>query len=219
MVEIYQIDEDLYAIDLDLLQRRKTSAAYVLLADGISIIETGVPASAPHILEGLVALGIPRQEVRRILETPGHAPHHLCFYDEGSRRLFAGEAMGLYYEEIDLLIPAVAPPDFNLEAYLATLERIRGLGVELALLTQFGPSRRVGWLLTENAAQLRHGEQVIRRKLAEGKGARQIIVELQEENAPLKAHLDPAFIKFIFSAMTMGYLLYFEEKREKTKNV
>lgn len=300
MVEISQIDEDLYAIDLNLFQRRKMSAAYVLLADGASIIETGVPASASRILEGLDLLGIARQEVRRILvthvhldhaggagvlvrempwakvyvheagarhlidptvllrgtqqalgelyaffgetlplpeenvvgvregsidlgggkqlrilETPGHAPHHLCFYDEGSHRLFAGEAMGLYYEEISLVWAAVAPPDFNLEEYLATLDRIRGLRVDLALLTQFGPHRQVEWLLTENAVQLRRWEEVILGKLAEGKGARQIIAELQEENAHLRAHLEPAFINFIFSATTMGYLLYFEGEDKK----
>lgn len=301
MVEIYQIDEDLYAIDLYLFQRPRTSAAYLLLADGVSIIETGVPASASCILEGLDALGIARQEVRRILvthvhldhaggagvlvrempwakvyvheaaarhlidptvllrgtqqalgelyaffgetlplpeenvvgvkegsidlgsgkqlqilETPGHAPHHLCFYDEGSRRLFAGEALGTYYEDVSLLFVAVAPPAFDLKAYLATLERLRGLGVDLALLTQFGPSRRVEWLLNENVAQLSHWEGVIRGKLAAGKGARQIIAELQKENAHLRAHLEPAFIDFIFSAMTMGYLLYFEGK-DKTE--
>lgn len=59
----------------------------------------------------------------RVLYTPGHASHHLCFLLEGEGSLFAGDVVA------GLGTVVIAPPDGDMGDYLATLERLSGLGV------------------------------------------------------------------------------------------
>ncbi|HAF69809.1 TPA: hypothetical protein DCL37_00380 [Candidatus Acetothermia bacterium] len=71
------------------------------------------------------------------LESPGHAPHHLCFLEEKDGLLFTGDAAGLFYS--GRLVPATVPPSFDLEASLSTLKRLYSLHPSTLLYTHFGP--------------------------------------------------------------------------------
>ncbi len=73
----------------------------------------------------------------RAVETPGHAPHHLCYFLEGEGLLFTGDAAGLYLGGV--LVPTTVPPSFDLELSLRTLDRMEALGPRLLLYTHFGP--------------------------------------------------------------------------------
>jgi glyoxylase-like metal-dependent hydrolase (beta-lactamase superfamily II) len=54
-----------------------------------------------------------------VLHTPGHASDHLCFYLEEERVLFTGDTV------LSGTTSVIAPPDGDMTAYLASLERIR----------------------------------------------------------------------------------------------
>jgi glyoxylase-like metal-dependent hydrolase (beta-lactamase superfamily II) len=58
-----------------------------------------------------------------VIETPGHAPHHLCFVCKGN--LFAGEAGGVYLRAggLEYLRPAT-PPIFFLREFLESVDRL-----------------------------------------------------------------------------------------------
>jgi glyoxylase-like metal-dependent hydrolase (beta-lactamase superfamily II) len=58
-----------------------------------------------------------------VLETPGHASHHLSFFDRQRGKLFPGEAAGVYFPETDILRPA-SPPPFDLRQTLASLNKL-----------------------------------------------------------------------------------------------
>ena len=71
----------------------------------------------------------------RVLETPGHSRSHLAFHEETSNTLIAGDLVsGLGTVVID-------PPEGNLGDYLASLERIRSLGLR-TLVPGHGPPNR-----------------------------------------------------------------------------
>lgn len=72
----------------------------------------------------------------RAVDSPGHAPHHLCYFAEGERLLFTGDATGLYLGE--KLLPSTVPPSFDLDLSLATLDRLAGLRPERLLFPHFG---------------------------------------------------------------------------------
>ncbi|MBI5586711.1 MAG: MBL fold metallo-hydrolase [Deltaproteobacteria bacterium] len=62
----------------------------------------------------------------QILETPGHAPHHLAFDYEG--QLFAGEAAGVYLPYWDrLYLRPPTPPRFFFEQAVTSVDRLRTL--------------------------------------------------------------------------------------------
>jgi glyoxylase-like metal-dependent hydrolase (beta-lactamase superfamily II) len=62
-----------------------------------------------------------------IIETPGHAPHHLSFLYQGT--IFAGEAAGIYLPWLDppYLRPAT-PPRFFFDTAIKSVDRLLGLG-------------------------------------------------------------------------------------------
>ena len=81
------------------------------------------------------------------IPTPGHAPHHLCFYLPRTGELFTGDAAGLYLG--GRLYPTTPPPSFDLERALESLQRVSGLRPRRLLYTHFGPAEEPGRLLRE----------------------------------------------------------------------
>jgi len=62
----------------------------------------------------------------RVLETPGHAAHHLSFVYGGN--LFVGEAAGVYYRIGELeYLRAATPAPFFMEEALNSIDRLREL--------------------------------------------------------------------------------------------
>jgi glyoxylase-like metal-dependent hydrolase (beta-lactamase superfamily II) len=59
----------------------------------------------------------------RALHTPGHASNHLCYLLEEEALLFSGDHI------MNGSTVIIAPPDGNMSAYLASLARVRDLGV------------------------------------------------------------------------------------------
>ena len=78
------------------------------------------------------------EDVRlEVLETLGHASHHLSFYENSSGGIFTGDAAGVYLKGIDAIIPTVPPP-CNLEMTLASINRLIDLKPKKLYYTHFG---------------------------------------------------------------------------------
>ena len=74
-----------------------------------------------------------------VVNTPGHAKHHLAFFDEPTRSLLTGDAAGVHLPGTERVRPALPPPDLDLEALLASVDRMRELDPARLLYTHFGP--------------------------------------------------------------------------------
>lgn len=77
-----------------------------------------------------------------VVDTPGHARHHLAFFDEPTRSLYTGDAAGVHLPGMERVRPALPPPDLDLEALIASVERMVELSPDRLLYTHFG--RREG---------------------------------------------------------------------------
>ena len=80
------------------------------------------------------------------IDTPGHAMHHHCIWDEASRGVFTGDTFGLSYREFDTprgawIVPTTTPVQFQPEALRRSIDRIAGLAPEHVYVTHYG---RVG---------------------------------------------------------------------------
>jgi glyoxylase-like metal-dependent hydrolase (beta-lactamase superfamily II)/8-oxo-dGTP pyrophosphatase MutT (NUDIX family) len=90
------------------------------------------------------------------LHTPGHAPGHLAFYEPTYQLLFAGDMVSTQSSMI------IAPPEGDLVAYLASLERLKTYPVRLLLPSHGSPSARPGAVLDEAIAhRARREEQLL----------------------------------------------------------
>jgi glyoxylase-like metal-dependent hydrolase (beta-lactamase superfamily II) len=75
----------------------------------------------------------------QIIYAPGHAPHHMVIFDRSVNGIFCGEALGLPGGEGNrILLPAVAPPSFDQEIYLETMEKLRKLGARILFYSHGG---------------------------------------------------------------------------------
>lgn len=77
------------------------------------------------------------------MDTPGHAKHHYCIYDETSKGVFSGDTFGLSYRQFDtaddiFIFPTTTPVQFDPVALKASIERIAALKPERIFLTHYG---------------------------------------------------------------------------------
>jgi glyoxylase-like metal-dependent hydrolase (beta-lactamase superfamily II) len=69
--------------------------------------------------------------------SPGHASHHVCYLDAAGT-LYAGDAAGVRILPSSSVVPPTPPPEFDLEAWLTTLDEIERRGPERLALIHFG---------------------------------------------------------------------------------
>lgn len=69
---------------------------------------------------------------------PGHAVHHVVFYDVHSGELFAGDAAGVRLQGVDYVRPPTPPPDIDLEAWSQTIDKLKQLRPDVLYLAHFG---------------------------------------------------------------------------------
>lgn len=91
--------------------------------------------------------------------SPGHAPHHLCFFECKERMLFAGDAAGALRN--GTLYCTSAPPSFDLQASLKTIRRLRSLRPKRIFYTHFGPGNDADRLLASYADLLKRWTEKI----------------------------------------------------------
>ncbi len=67
----------------------------------------------------------------------GHAPHHNVLHDQRRSILFSADALGIYEERSQSLIPTTPPPSFDLEQAIQDIRMIENLKPELACMAHF----------------------------------------------------------------------------------
>jgi glyoxylase-like metal-dependent hydrolase (beta-lactamase superfamily II) len=73
-----------------------------------------------------------------ILYTPGHASHHVTFWDSQEGVAFVGDVGGITVEGDTFIMPATPPPDIDLELWNKSLDAILALRPAKLFLTHFG---------------------------------------------------------------------------------
>jgi glyoxylase-like metal-dependent hydrolase (beta-lactamase superfamily II) len=98
-----------------------------------------VPADRVTVLSGGERLSLGGRAIE-VAFTPGHASHHVSYFEPASRVAFVGDTAGIYGPRLPVVLPVTPPPDFDLEDWLASIHRIRQWEPEQIVLTHYGPS-------------------------------------------------------------------------------
>jgi glyoxylase-like metal-dependent hydrolase (beta-lactamase superfamily II) len=69
--------------------------------------------------------------------TPGHASHHVCYFD-GDGTLYAGDAAGVSIQPTLHVLPVSPPPEADVEAWHRTIDDIEARGADRLALVHFG---------------------------------------------------------------------------------
>jgi glyoxylase-like metal-dependent hydrolase (beta-lactamase superfamily II) len=104
-----------------------------------------------------------RQDGWEVAYTPGHASHHVSYRHGASGWVFAGDTCGVRLPTGDLLLPPTPPPDIDLDAWFASIERIEAWDPERIAITHFGDYGDVPEHLDRMREALRHWSDLARR--------------------------------------------------------
>lgn len=106
-----------------------------------------VPVAAARVIEAPDGFQLDFNGRKLVfLDTPGHARHHFCIFDETSDSIFTGDTFGISYREFDVgsdvggqafIFPTTTPVQLEPEATHASIDRLMALKPQAAYLTHY----------------------------------------------------------------------------------
>ena len=121
----------------------------------------GVPAERVMQTEDGMVIGL-ADRLFTFIDTPGHARHHHCIWDERTQGFFTGDTFGLSYREFDTaqgawLLPTTTPVQFEPDALRSSIERMLAFAPQCMYLTHYGrigDVARLGALLLDQLDEM-----------------------------------------------------------------
>ena len=125
-----------------------------------------VPADRLRELSGGETIVAGGRELQ-VAYTPGHASHHVSYFDRSSRVAFVGDTAGIRRGSGAYVMPPTPPPDIDLDVWLVSEERILGWDPDTLFLTHFGPFHGARSHFRELRANLDRWSGIVRRLIAD----------------------------------------------------
>jgi glyoxylase-like metal-dependent hydrolase (beta-lactamase superfamily II) len=98
-----------------------------------------VPAENLRILQGGETLKLGARKLD-VVYTPGHASHHVSYFDDAEGVAFVGDTTGVRIDNGPYILPATPPPDIDLGIWDKSMDTILARRPARLCLTHFGYS-------------------------------------------------------------------------------
>lgn len=139
-----------------------------------------VPEDRLLTVVGGEVIGLGGRELE-IIETLGHAPHHISIFDRLTKALFAGDAAGILRLGNERARPDILPPLFDVEMAAASLRRLRALKPSKIFLFGYGgvshsPDKTLQW----SEDDIRAVEAIVRTGMKQKMSSDEIGKKVQE---------------------------------------
>jgi glyoxylase-like metal-dependent hydrolase (beta-lactamase superfamily II) len=190
-------------------------------------IMTAVPADQVHPVRDGDVLEFGDVTLTAI-ETPGHARHHHTYrmdIDAGAIA-FTGDAAATYMPETSFINLPMPPPEFDLDAWLTTLDRLRAENLARIYPTHFGACDHPAKHFDRVEHELHRNVAFIERLVAEGLTEAEVVAAYGEWIDELADHADvplqrrPFFVSRNVKQMNvMGVLRYLRKRAEREHTV
>ena len=162
-------------------------------------------SSRIHTVEDGMSLDL-GDHVLQFLSTPGHAPHHISILEESSRVLFTGDAVGIYYNDLDALIPASPPPSFDVELALQSLNRLSETNPQVLLTPHYGIQDNPSIFLKRNLETYARWKEIVNSNLEKGSDLDFIIEDLCQAYPSYRTLVNDVYRGTLFRMDIKGYL-------------
>jgi glyoxylase-like metal-dependent hydrolase (beta-lactamase superfamily II) len=151
------------------------------------------PERVSNSHDGMVVDLAGRQLV--LIDTPGHARHHHCIWDETSRGWFTGDTFGIAYPEFTgprgpFIFPTSSPVQFELAAMRASITRMLEADPLCLFPTHFGrldDPKPLAAQLFEQLDEIEAGSALIKARTARGSAERQDALQAMAQRLLLAA--------------------------------
>jgi glyoxylase-like metal-dependent hydrolase (beta-lactamase superfamily II) len=124
-----------------------------------------VPASALRAVRGEERIDVAGR-VLEVAYTPGHASHHVTYFEPSAGIAFVGDTAGICRGTGAYVMPASPPPDIDLDLWRESEARILAWGPDTLFLTHFGPFHGARQHFQQLMDRLAEWNRIVRRLLA-----------------------------------------------------
>jgi len=163
-----------------------------------------VPEAQLKIAEDGEVIRLDGRELQ-LIHAPGHAPHQMVVFDRTAKGLFCGEALGMPGHQL----PGIVPGNFDLQAYLATVARIRGLGARRLFYSHGGVEDRADEIILRAEDNVRRYGDMVLDALKRGERVEDMGLTVgQDLHARLGIEVDQGQLDMT----VMGYAAYFQSQ-------
>ena len=125
-----------------------------------------VPSSAIRILQGGEHIVVAGRRLE-IAYTPGHASHHVSFFEPSAGIAFVGDTAGIRRGSGAYVMPASPPPDIDLEQWRESETRVLAWNPDTLFVTHFGPFHGARPHFQQLMDRLVDWSRIVRRLLAD----------------------------------------------------
>jgi glyoxylase-like metal-dependent hydrolase (beta-lactamase superfamily II) len=98
--------------------------------------------------------------------TPGHASHHVSYFDRASRVAFVGDTAGIRRHS-PYVMPPTPPPDIDLDAWRESEAKILAWDPDTLFLTHFGPFHGARTQFQDLRDNIEQWNRIVRRLIAD----------------------------------------------------
>ena len=176
------------------------------------------PADRLQSMEGGDTLNVAGRRLE-VHYTPGHAVHHVVFFDAHSGDLFAGDTAGVRLQGVDYVRPPTPPPDIDIEAWTESMDTIKKLSPDVLYLGHFGATHNATQHLERLREQLISWGNYVLEAMRNGKEEQEILALLIAQTEPELQHVtdDPNALKRYeiatnYAMTVQGYMRYWRKK-------
>jgi glyoxylase-like metal-dependent hydrolase (beta-lactamase superfamily II) len=125
-----------------------------------------VPADRLRILQGGECITAAGRELRTAW-TPGHASHHVSYFEPSVGIAFVGDTAGICRGTGAYVMPVTPPPDIDLESWRDSEATILGWDPDTLFLTHFGPYHGARQHFQQMMDRLADWNRLVRKLLAD----------------------------------------------------
>jgi glyoxylase-like metal-dependent hydrolase (beta-lactamase superfamily II) len=136
-----------------------------------------VPAENLRPLKGGETIVAGGRELE-VAYTPGHASHHVSYFDRGSRVAFVGDTAGIRRGDGRYVMPPTPPPDIDLEVWRESEAKILAWDPDTLFMTHFGPFHGARLQFQQMWEHIENWNRIVKRLIAD-----ESLTEEQREQA------------------------------------
>jgi glyoxylase-like metal-dependent hydrolase (beta-lactamase superfamily II) len=177
-----------------------------------------VPEEQLNVLEGNEILNLADRRLE-VHYAPGHAIHHVIFFDAHSGELFAGDVAGVRLQGNDFVRPPTPPPDLDLEAWSASLDLLKRLRPDVLYIAHYGAVRNMLSHISSLRERLYGWGDFVLHAMNEGKSEEEIIAMLIKQANPELERVSRTFRDVVrydiatnYPMTVQGYMRYWRKK-------
>jgi glyoxylase-like metal-dependent hydrolase (beta-lactamase superfamily II) len=139
----------------------------------------------------------------KVMETLGHASHHLSYYMPFTRGIFPGDAAGIYLNEIGVIVPTTPPP-FRLDIALASLDKLIEWKPKVLYYSHFGKAYNAVEKLQTYVRQIKLWAKIAKRGIQNEEDIEAIRRKIVENDEAIKKALQYIQNHLVLSETTLN---------------